>query len=307
MGTSNFKTKYIGEFTVSNMSINFIFPKEQKSPAVFDLLKYLTEILEIIKKIENIVIDSIFSDKDVRKTFFAKIANALRIYYLAYNSMLIASMLRPENEKSFKPEEVKHIKNFGWILVRDTNQEYLDTYQSIIKLNLLNGCWVCYESSLDALYCVLANEEKRESLELKKYYEIKKIVTIQPENEEKLKKKLRNKHVSINDKWNIIFKLASESKTYNRNISGDKSFLEFFGTCRNCMHNNAVPFRSVDFSTSIGNFSFKENVPIDFVTPDIILKMVNELVDIYITMVSLINHDDEIMDLYISNVDVLDE
>lgn len=73
------------------------------------------------------------------------------------------------------------------------------------------------------------------------------------------------------------------------------------------MHNNAVPFRSVDFSTSIGNFSFKENVPIDFVTPDIILKMVNELVDIYITMVSLINHDDEIMDLYISNVDVLDE
>lgn len=267
-----------------------------------DLLEYLSKVLAFISKVKHLESEKHFSYLDVRKSFFAKTANALRVYYHAYNSIFIVSKLKPSGD--FTEEEIPHIENFAWVMSTPNNQEYLKTYQSILKLNLLNGCWVSFESSLDALFQALTTPEERERIELGKYYGVMNVLgglEISQELEQKLKKKLHNKHVPINDKWNLIFSKISGSYPSGRDIKQDRTFLEFFGSCRNCMHNNSVSFKDASYSTRIGNFSFERGVLIKFVTPELIVLMIEEIVEIFNAMIDSIKHAAEVADPYLTS------
>lgn len=111
-------------------------------------VSYLSEILKLIAKVKdssqnNEVIKSLNND-DTRKTFFEMLAGSLRVYYLGLDSIFIANKINPPNF-TYNESEVPHIEKFGWLL----DEKYLvDVYLPILKMNLINNCWVCFESTL---------------------------------------------------------------------------------------------------------------------------------------------------------------
>lgn len=261
-----------------------------------NLLSYLLNILEVINLLNTRGTDARYAEHDVRRTFFAKAANALRVYYLGMDSVFIVSKLSVVG--SYPIEEVPHIENFGWIMPKESNAKFLDTYHSMLKLNLLNGSWVSFESSLDELYQAMISGDDREHIELKDYYEVAKLLrnlTIDQNLDRQLRKRLRNKHVPINDKYNAIFKLGYLD---DRDVKQDRVFLEFFGSCRNCMHNNSISSKDAHFETRFGGFDFHKGNHINFMTPDLIIKIVGELSEIYWAFCSSIDHKDVIVDPY---------
>ncbi len=265
------------------------------------ILEYLSEILKLITLIKTYESNSKYSEKDVRRTFFAKMANALRVYYLGHDFEFMVFNLRAQG--NYSPEEVPHIENLGWILPVESNAPFLDTYHSILKLHLLNDCWVCFESSLDEIFNAIASPDSREKIQLRKYHEIAKLLDkfeIDDELDKRLRKQLFDKYIPVNNKWNAVFKLNYPG---DRDLKQDRVFLEFIGSCRNCMHNNSISFKTVHFETRFGAFVFYEGIAIGFIDGNLTVKMVCELVEIYRAMYSAIDFQGEIVDPYSKQVE----
>lgn len=269
-----------------------------------ELLSYLSRILDHIHYLKECPLSLKFSERDVRRTFFAKTANALRVYYLGHDFEFVLSKLRFEG--SYLPKEIPHLENLGWIKNEMSNLKFLDTYHSILKLNLLNGSWVCFESCLDEIFKVTIQHDVIENMELRNYHRAAKLLSnleIDKDRDEQLRTILRNRHIPINNKWNELFRLNYPD---HRNIKEDRVFLEFFGLCRNCMHNNSISFRTAKFETKFGDFCFNEGIAIDFVTPHLILDMVRELAEIYLAFCNSISYEGEVIDPYSAQVELND-
>lgn len=265
------------------------------------MLDYLSSVLELIDFLKAYESKSRYSEQDVRRTFFAKTANAVRVYYLGHDFEFIVSKLRAKG--NYSPDEIPHIENLGWIMPEPSNRKFLHNYHSILKLNLLNGCWVCFESSLDEIFKRVIPANVREKMELRYYHQVVKLLRtfeIDEELDERLRKRLRNRHIPINDKWNAIFKLGYPD---HRDVKQDRDFLEFFSSCRNCMHNNSISFKDAHFETKFGDFDFYEGKAINFITPDLIVNMVRELAEIYWALCSSVDYEGVIIDPYSAQVE----
>lgn len=265
------------------------------------IIDYLSEILELITRIKTYESNSKYSELDARRTFFAKIANALRVYYLGHDFEFIVSKF--QDHGNYAADEVPHVENLGWVLPTKSNANFLNTYHSILKLNLLNGSWVCFESSLDEIFKAITTPDDREAIQLRKYHEIAKLLDkfeINEEFDKRLRKKLLDKYIPANNKWNAVFKLKYPD---HRDLKQYRIFLEFFGTCRNCMHNNSISFRTAHFDTRFGEFDFYEGRAIDFIDGSLTIKMVGELVEIYGAMGTSIDFEGEIADPYSEQVE----
>ena len=266
------------------------------------IVEYLSDILKLITLIKAYESNSEYSEKDVRRTFFAKMANALRVYYLGHDFEFIASKLQAQG--NYPAEEVPHIENLGWILPVESNTRFLDTYHSILKLHLLNGSWVCFESSLDEIFKSVTSPDSREKIQLRKYHDITKLLSkfeIDDQLDKRLRKLLFDKYIPANNKWNTVFRLNYPT---DRDLKQDRIFLEFFASCRNCMHNNSISFKTAHFETRFGAFGFTEGVAIRFIDGNLSIKMVGELAEIYRAMCSAIDFRGEIVDPYSEQVEV---
>jgi hypothetical protein len=160
------------------------------------MLNYLSSILDLINFLRACELNSNHSERDVRKTFFAKTANALRVYYLGHDFEFMVFKLRVEG--NYPAEEIPHLENLGWIKPEKSNAKFLDTYHSILKLNLLNGSWVCFESSLDEICKAVILADDVEKMELRDYYQVAKLLKkfeIDEDLDERLRKELRNRHI----------------------------------------------------------------------------------------------------------------
>jgi hypothetical protein len=265
-----------------------------KDPLV-TILEYLTSVLALIDFLKELGAE--FLDQDVRRTFFTKLASAVRVYYLGLDSILIASKLKAEG--NYPAQEIPHLENFGWVIRKEPNTGFLAVYQSILKLNLLNGSWICFESCLDEIYKAVVPGDVREKAELRKYHAVIKILgdmKLDEERARRLRKKLRDKYVSISDKWNPLF---GETYSRARDVKQDRVFLEFFASCRNCMHNNSISFKDARFDTKFGSFDFQTGEVICFITPDLLVKMIRELAEIYMAICRSIDHKETIVDPYV--------
>jgi hypothetical protein len=191
----------------------------------------------------------------------------------------------------------------GFLNTKGPNAKFLDNYHSILRLNLLNGSWVCFESSLDEIFKAVISAGVRERMELKYYHQVVRLLRgfeINGELDERLRRKLRNRHIPINNKWNAILKLGYPD---HRDVKRDRDFLEFFSSCRNCMHNNSISFKDARFETKFGNFDFYEGKAINFITPDLITNMVYELAEIYWALCSSFDYKGVIVDPYCAQVE----
>jgi hypothetical protein len=138
------------------------------------MLAYLSRILDLIDLLKAYEVKSNYSEQDVRRTFFAKTANAVRVYYLGHDFEFIVSKLKAEG--NYSPDEIPHVENLGWIMPEPSNRDFLHNYHSILKLNLLNGSWVCFESSLDEIFKAVIPVDARQRMELRYYHQVVKLL-----------------------------------------------------------------------------------------------------------------------------------
>ncbi len=96
------------------------------------LIPYLKEIYKLSK---------VSSEKASSNEVFARIANALRLYYLGLDQIFITKkILSNVNFSSFSIsfEEKEHLENAGWLLDEKYNN---DVYISALKSNLILDVW----------------------------------------------------------------------------------------------------------------------------------------------------------------------
>lgn len=82
---------------------------------------------------------------------------------------------------------------------------------------------------------------------------------------------------------------AQEKKIINL----DKEFLKMMNAVRNSTHYNAVPLKDAKFVTRLGTFSLSAGVPLNFIYEPFLIKAVDELVEIFYTIVCCIHHFNE--------------
>lgn len=266
-------------------------------------LKKLNDSIDLINSLKAFAEDFNYTEEDVRKTFLLSIANAVRIYYLGLDLPYFINKYKQFTIlEKITDQEFLHISNTIWVTDAEYNKAFLDNYHSILKLNLLTGSWICFEHCITALYLEVNTKTEIEKAELQSYYNIKRIlktndidIDIIGNLDERLKKELINKHISVFVKFIYLLK---DFYPEDRNMKEDKIFLEFFGSCRNCMHNNSVSMKDAEFKTKFGIFRLTKNEPIDFMYHDLIINMIHELTTIYIAISSQITTNNEIVDLY---------
>ena len=228
---------------------------------------HLSEILKLIDKIKESKNDKaieILQEKDTRKTFFEMLAGSLRVYYLGLDSIFIANKINHSNF-TFNEFEVPHIERFGWLL----DKKYLeDVYLPTLKMNLINDCWVCFESTLRDIFYV------KEHIKYKNHI------------------------------WEIYTDKIFDSRDIN--ITKDnKKFLGFLGHCRNAMHNNSIhdPKNEIDkynnWEYTIGEkFKLEKSKKIKFMTKEVVLELINKLSDVALDMWKNLNYPGFIPDRY---------
>lgn len=237
-----------------------------------NIVDYLSKILKSLDKIEESKSDKaieILQEKDTRKTFFKMLASSLRVYYLAFNNIFIVNKIDKNSIKLIPPEEGEkiHVENAGWLL----GEKYLkDSYITVLKMNLINDCWVCFESTLRDIFYV------KEPTKYK------------------------------NNIWEIYTNKIFDSK--NINVTKDnKKFLGFLGHCRNAMHNNSIHNPSYvknkdnwEYTLNGKNYKLEEDKKIEFMTNDVILEIIKKLSDVALNMYanSLSKYPDFIPDMY---------
>ena len=264
-------------------------------------LKHLDETIQLVNNLNAMARDFGFEEPDVRATFFGKIRNAVRVYYLALDVRVAALAFALGGITNSPPKVLEsHVLNLYWLLPGPTQGDvFFSTYLAGLRLNLINDAWIAFESSLDEIYKAVIPGNERERAEYRAYHSIEKLLNkcLCGENEyERIKKKLRNKHIPITDKQNAILHLDYPE---NRSQNEDRQFLEFFASCRNTMHNNSISFKDATFTTPIGKFQFVRGEPVDFATPAVILSMVKELAKVFEALSRAVTHEAEITDPYV--------
>lgn len=225
---------------------------------------------------------------DVRLTFFNKINGLLIAYYLAHSSKVFLYYFYPSIPyQNYHPDDIEHVKNFSSSLnLEDIEKNYAShsNFDQFLVINMLISPWIAFESTIDIIYqSELISVETRQKKELDSYFSVLKILKKQNFEpnlavQESLKKKLMTNYVSTVQKWNAIFKIIKHK--YSRELKKDKIFLEFYQFCRNCMHNNFRANKDNEFITNLGHFIFEKGEYPEFLSPNTILIMLKELINI---------------------------
>ena len=99
-----------------------------------DYITYLNQVLEVINKINK------------NDELYARLKNAVRIYYLEINSIFITERVLKNinfSNMNLNSFEIKHIENSGWVL----DQKYLDdVYFSAVKTDFIFNVWYILKS-----------------------------------------------------------------------------------------------------------------------------------------------------------------
>lgn len=245
---------------------------------------------------------------DSRNTFFGKVAGTINVYNIGLSTSISATKMAELDFKNMCPPEYNQVFHILDQVTFDKPRDLIRFF-SILRVNVITGTWVAFESSLTAIFKKLATPSEVEKLEQKDLEFVFKRLASKKLSEEsineikqdkKIIKRLTNQHISLPDKINFILKKYKDKYPSDRDIDKDKAFLDFYGFTRNTTHSNGISFATRKFDTSIGIFEVEKDSPVNYVTPENLLKMVKELIDIYKIFIDLIECDDIIIDSSIS-------
>ena len=197
------------------------------------------------KKLEEIKLhirSSPFDKDDMRCAYFQFSWDILDNYYKQFIWIQITNLIN-KGQVHFDIsciEEYKHIDR----LAETTKYDLLyDAARSSANRSLIIDSWSIFEFCLTYICKETSSETEANDLLESKTKCIKKILKnhqLTETEEKRINKELSEKrlsHVSVNKKYQLLFKKA---QSYSRDKKKDTEFLEFFGRLRNLMHSNYV-------------------------------------------------------------------
>lgn len=206
---------------------------------VSEYIKYTdSEINNVVKFTMNLT----YSDYDIRKDHYLYSIDILKSYQRGVITFEISKLSIEENLSTKTEDEVlkKYINEYGQI---STVKKINFSHRNQINRSLIIDIWSQFEFSITTICGSVLNDAEIDSLFKDRYEEIVKLIgqqNITADAQEKLKKKMIEKHlthVSITRKSDKLFKYC---KDYKRDVNDDKRFLQFFGKFRNTMHSSYI-------------------------------------------------------------------
>ncbi len=238
------------------------------------MANHLDFILQEIKTFEDFQKHLHYAENDVRKDYYGMIKNIMTSYYRKYSFVILAKDIR-EGRIMFGND-------------CETGKDHIDSLYAIWSSDIsvfdlrnnINRGFITDNLSIfeTAISTILDN--------------------VLPDDEKQALLGRRGNHISnigVKKKWGKFFDLISEN--YDRDLQGDKKFLDFFAAYRNSMHSNMVFYGREDFNyffngieiyfrfgksvTQSGNFGI-----------DWHFKLGTNLVTTFTAMVHALNYDD---------------
>lgn len=273
-------------------------------------MSLLDRILRDARSIEKSANSLPYDEKDIRRTFFLKIVGCISNFYYGHGMLEMCRLVKAGELRipnTFTKEELYHPNNFLSIL-RDPNYT---GYKSSLNRYLIIDTWAAFEFSITEILSYFINDDRLQHLSLYQFHDVIKILEsipnfiIEEKILKKFERKLKLKHLPINRKTNELFKLYSGE--YSRDKKADKKFLDYFGKLRNCMHNNFI-YKGNNYEYIFNGMKtmFKNNEFLWFSCtkddiPYFILKLINELIIIFKSLIQGIIYKKIILDPMTTN------
>jgi hypothetical protein len=262
-----------------------------------EYIKYTdSEIDNVVKLIRSLT----YADYDIRKDHYLYSIDILKSYQRGVITFEISKLSIEENLNEKTKDKIleKYIIEFGQI---STVEKINFSHRNQINRSLIIDIWSQFEFSITTICGSVLNSVELDSLYTDRYEEIVKLVgqqNITVDAEEKLRKKLTQKHlthVPITRKCDKLFKYC---KDYNRDINADKKFLQFFGKVRNTMHSSYIYYGN-DFEYVFENIRtvFENGKPVYHRQPiglKFYFDLAIELTKVFTSIVTSIDHSEKI-------------
>lgn len=267
---------------------------------VQDILNHTSEMFQVGKDL-SLKRSSNYMKVDVRNSFYDKICGAINVYCIALSSSITGTVIE---KAEFKNKCEPQYHEFFDILTQVTVvKEDFPNYLANIRQSLIISSWVAFESSITEIFKFLADDATVGDYEMKKFSKVKQRLikkhNLAPEDLEQdnqLKKLLKEQHISIPDKVNFILNIFKDNYPSERDMESDKKFLDFFGFVRNTTHANSISFKERKFSTSIGEFSVGKDEAITDLNEEKLVALIKELGAVYTVIVNFLDQKEPIED-----------
>ncbi|MBI1227528.1 MAG: hypothetical protein GC192_20010 [Bacteroidetes bacterium] len=257
-----------------------------------------TQILNELKKLQKICIESPFKDNDARGDFYKLTYDVLDNFYKGYFALELAVFMN-EGKVSFSPELMPYQENFDRFIEIVRHPILVRSHLGNLNRSVIIDIWSAFEVVLTSIAEACFEQTEKNDLLLREYVDVEKLLKT-CNCDEKIQLKLKEKfvkkhlsHVSINHKYGKLFKRFK--KKYKRDIENDRKFLEFWGKLRNTVHGNYI-YTGNDFEYKFKGYHFifengKTVKHDDFENdPYFIMNMIDEIILIF---TEIISHLDE--------------
>ncbi len=260
--------------------------------------------LELLKSLERHAEHLPYSRDDLRTAFFLKVVECLNAFFFAHLSVDLASRIDAGQIKlALQPGHVRP-ENLEKILCLD-RPPWRANYAASVNRHLLVDTWAAFEACNAGIAYEVLSRAEVEKMQLATFHEVCKVlarsgVALDSDAEDRLRQKLRTRHIPIPRMFAAIVK--SGSRQYGRDRRRDMAFLDLYGRLRNSMHSNFVyhgqarnlVWRGTEFRFEDGRFprfSCSEDA-----FPYLLLDMVDELTQVFDSAVSVVDHNEVIRD-----------
>ena len=225
-------------------------------------------IIEWVEKLKSEIDNLPFVEDDIRMDFFGLINDTAYCYYRSYLLYEISELTNNGKLDFGELNDNNHIKA---IKALTKNSRSNESHFNSLNRNLILDSWSTFEICVNTFCEGISTETEINKLLGHKFSDVKKILPkgkISDSEFEKIKSKLKTKHLShvpIVRKTDLLFKKV---KGYSRNIEDDKEFLRFYGRLRNTMHSNFIYFgNSYEYTFGSAKFKFENGELVKWYDP----------------------------------------
>lgn len=194
---------------------------------------YLNNLISLKEEIDSYAACYNLPVFDARKAFFIKVSDSIIWMYLSTAFQLVAFRVNQENLPNlhdlFHESELIHLNNL-YLLDKDrsdVNKIFVKNYLIKLKMHMIFDVWVCFESSLQAIFETFISDSERNEIKNEKFdVFLKKLGAAKSELNQSIIQIAKDK-TSILDEENIFFESLNVVVNYvKRELASDYIPLE---------------------------------------------------------------------------------